>query len=113
MSKLAITERVDILPSQLVNATVVSLTKDLETLVGYSIQINWSSSSLVGTFTLEASNDNVNFTAIANTSQAISGSSGTHIYNAVLFHYEYVRCRFERVSGSGTMEMKFTAREEE
>lgn len=113
MSKLAITLRKDILPQQLVSGTVVSESIDLETFVGYSIQINWDTSTLTGSFTLEASNDNVNYTTIEGTTQAISGASDTHIYNAALFHYEYIRCRFTRVSGSGNMVMKFTGRQED
>lgn len=68
----------------------------------YSVQIDFSSGTLNGTLTLEASNTNVNYVTIAGTSQAIA-SGASHVYNVSGGNYMYYRVKWVPSSGTGTM----------
>jgi len=68
----------------------------------YSVQVDFSSGTLNGTLTLEASNTNVNYVTISGTSQAIA-SGASHVYNVSGASYKYYRVKWTATSGTGTM----------
>ncbi len=68
----------------------------------YSVQVDFSSATLNGTLTLEASNTNVNYVTISGTSQSIS-SGASHVYNVSGASYQYYRVKWVASSGTGTV----------
>lgn len=82
----------------------------------YSIQLTWASGSTpVGTFTLQGSNDSgdaspgqgtvqpINFTTISGSSQAISGNTGSILYDVPQCSYRWVRLVYTSNSGTATV----------
>lgn len=63
----------------------------------------WSNGSTpVGTIKVQGSNDNTNWVTV--NSQALSGNSGSLIYNDSSVGYAYVRSVYTRSSGSATLD---------
>lgn len=76
--------------------------RKLESTPGYAIQFSWSGASTpVGTFSLEASNDNSVYTTINESTVAVSGASDSIMINVERPAYLYVRVSYTRTSGSG------------
>lgn len=79
----------------------------------YSIQGVWTGGTAVGTFKLQGSNDPgdngvgntanqpTNWTDISSSSQAISGSPGSILYDVTECSYRWVRLVYTRTSGTG------------
>jgi len=87
----------------------------------FSIQAAWSGASVDGTLVLQASNDVggygdntitgvVNWTDIPNTSQAITDASGTHLWNIIGAGWRWVRVKYARTAGTGTMSARAQAK---
>jgi hypothetical protein len=82
---------------------------------GFSVQATWKDGSTpIGVLTLQASNEvdvfaigETQWVEIANTSQAVSGSSGTVLWDVVEPRYSHVRVYYSATSGSGTMRLSF------
>lgn len=90
--------------AQSMGADVTSSSKNLDGVVGYAVQFVWSGGgSPVGTFSLEASNDDENYTTISGSSFSVSGNSGNYLANVQFAGYSYVRAKYVRTSGSGTL----------
>lgn len=76
----------------------------------YSIQMKFSSATLNGTLSLEASNDEVEFVPLEESVQAVV--SGTkHLWNVWGASYKCVRISWLRSSGTGTMTASFLLKE--
>lgn len=69
----------------------------------FAVQVSFAGSSPTGTLTLEASNYlNGDYVTVTNSSQAIS-ADGTHMWNVYGAAYWFIRVKFTRASGTGTM----------
>jgi len=88
---------------------VTSNSWDLVDLDRFSVQVNFTGSDLVGTLTLEASNDDTNFITVTDSSQAVSASTD-HLYD-VTAGYRYVRLFWDYTSGSGNISAKVLVKE--
>lgn len=98
-------------PAQDAGASVVSADQDLGDLTAYSVHVVFAGAgNLVGTLTLEASNDDINYVEIAGTEQAVSNSE-QHLWNAADAGYRRVRVRWVYTSGSGTISAKFIGKQ--
>ena len=73
----------------------------------YSIQVVFSSATLNGTLTIEASNDNSNYVTISGTSQSIASGAG-HMYNVTDANYKFFRLAWAATSGTGTLTANVT-----
>lgn len=93
-------------------ATLASSAFDLGDLTCYSIEVVFSggATDLVGTLTLEASNDNTTFTTVTGSSQAITASAA-HMWNVVGAGYRWVRVRWTFTSGTGNMQAYLSVKE--
>lgn len=78
----------------------------------YAVQVNTSNfSTAVGlSITLEGSNDDVNYDAVAGTMNAITGN-GTGIINVAEAGYKHVRAALLITSGSADIEIIITGKE--
>lgn len=98
------------------SANITSLGINLISIYAYSIQVSWSAgTSPVGTFTLQGSNDAgdngsgqgvsqpTNWTTVTGSSQAISGTPGSILYDVVECSYRWVRLVYTATSGSATI----------
>ena len=82
---------------------------------GYSIQASWyDGSSPVGVMTLQASNEvdvyaqaAVQWVDIQNTSQTVTGASGSVLWDVVEPRYSHVRVYYSATSGTGTLRLSF------
>lgn len=75
----------------------------LDKVVGYAIQAVWTgSTSPNGSLTLQASNDNVNWSTLSGTSVAVSGSAGNTLWKESAPYYKYVRVAYTRTSGGAS-----------
>lgn len=104
-----------ILAPQAVSSDINSDSIRLDIREGYSIQAVWSGGSgFTGIFTLEASNDNVNFAPIPGSGVSVNGVTGTHIYDVGDFHYRFGRVSLDVTAGSVTnLEIKAVVRARE
>lgn len=89
----------------------------LANIFSYAIQAIWTGGGTpVGTFKLQGSNDNgesgtttlgatqpTNWTDITTSSQAITGNSGSVLYDAASCGYRWVRLVYTRTSGTATL----------
>lgn len=89
---------------------------NLFSIYAFSIQVNWSSGAAPsGTFNLQGSNDPgdagsgqavtkpTNFTNITNSSQAISGTPGSILFDVTECSYRWVRLVYTATSGSANV----------
>lgn len=83
-------------------ATLNSQSFQLGDLIFFSVHIVVSGTDVVGTFTLEASNDNTNWVTVASSSQAITLSADV-FYDVREATYRYARIAFTYTSGTGTI----------
>ena len=75
-----------------------------------SIMVAWEDGSSVDmTFSLLVSNNNVNFTEIAESVQTISGNSGVHIWD-ILTGVEFMKVRALVNGGSATFYVELNAK---
>lgn len=89
--------------------TVTSDSLNIQQAAGYAVQAVWSGTSPVGTFTVEASNDNINFTSILNSPVAISGNTGSLMINVENAFYGFIRVVYTATSGSGSLTVHINA----
>ena len=82
-------------------ASFNSVPLDLGDFVNASIQVSFSSGSLNGTLTLEASLDKVIWATVPSSSQAVAGGL-PYIYSLTTAGYRYVRAVWTWTSGAGT-----------
>lgn len=68
----------------------------------YAIAIKWTG-TIAGTFKLQASNDNVDFSDLTGSSTTITTGGGTYGWNQSAAGYTYVRVVFTQSSGSGNL----------
>lgn len=98
-------------------ATLTSTGIDLISAYAFSIQVTWSGgSATVGTFKLQASNDPgdngsgqgvsqpTHWTDVTSSSQAISGTPGSIMYDVTECAYRWVRLSYTNTSGTGTIQ---------
>ena len=88
---------------------------DLGDLRDYSIQVNFSGSTLAGTLKLQAivgdaEYANADWVDIASSSQAIT-SAASHIWNVTGASYKFVRAVWTASSGTGTMTVTLFVKE--
>lgn len=92
------------------SGNIVSVATLLAQVYGYSVQAVWGGGTApTGTFTLEASNDLtdkpgdvVNWDTVTGSSLAIS-ADGTYMWNFNGAFYRWVRLKYVRTSGNGTL----------
>lgn len=89
------------------NATSQSL--NIQQAAGYSVQAVWSGTSPVGTFEIQGSNDNTNFTTITSSPIAISGDTGSLLVNVEFAQYGYTRVKYNFSSGVGSLTVHINA----
>lgn len=107
---------IQLLTAQSMGASLASAGIFLANQYAYSIQGVWSAgTSPVGTFKLQGSNDSgdigsgqgvsqpTNWTDIADSAQAISGNTGSILYDVTQCSYRFVRLVYTRVSGTATL----------
>ena len=78
-----------------------SLPGNVTNVSGYSIQAVWTNgSSPIGTMSLQASNDSVNWSDIPNSSLPVAGNADNNIFNVSKHaYYNFVRLKYIRTSG--------------
>ncbi len=89
---------------------------NLISIYAYSVQVSWSGGTApVGTFTLQGSNDSgdagsgqavvqpTNWTTVTGSSQSISGSPGSILYDVTECSYRWFRLVYTATSGSATI----------
>lgn len=78
---------------------------DVQECRSYCVQAVWSAgSSPVGVFYLQGSVDASTYTDI--TSSAVSGNSGSILFNVELPAYRYIKTFYDYTSGTGTLTVK-------
>lgn len=81
---------------------LISLVQTLDTTRSYAVQFIWAgASSPVGSFALEASNDNSTFTPVTDSFASVTGNDGSIVVNVELPAYRYVRVHYTPTSGGG------------
>lgn len=81
----------------------------LDRRIGFAIDVQCTGSPN-GAFYLAASVDDVNFTVVDDSSEAITGA-GNILYNVKDAMYSYVKLCYTRSSGSGSATAKFSTKE--
>jgi hypothetical protein len=93
----------ELIPTQTAAAGITSVYYDLGDLTIYTVQVSFTGANVVGTLTLEASDDPaVGFVTVLDTSQAVAASGG-HMYNVVEAGYRFVRLKWVYTSGTGNI----------
>ena len=93
-------------------ANINSNALGLGDLKDFSIHVLFSGggSDLVGTLTLQSSNDELNWVEIAGSSQAVAASAD-HMYNVSNANYKFVRTVWSHTSGTGEIQGLGTIKE--
>jgi hypothetical protein len=108
-------KQIELLSLQTAAGSLVTQPIDLADLDKYAIAVIFSggAGNLVGTLTLEGSNDQsppTDFVTITGTSQAVATSTN-HMWNVNGGNYRFVRVRWVYSSGTGNMKINFTLKE--
>lgn len=85
----------------------------IDDLTIYSVQVVFTGVDVVGTLTLEATNDDsdsASWTTVQNSSQAVVASAN-HIWNVDGAGYRWCRARWVYTSGTGNIKMNTTIKE--
>lgn len=90
-------------------ADVTSTVKDISECTCVAVQGVWSAgSSPVGNMILQASLDDVTYSDIS--TLAVSGNSGSNLFNVDNPGYRYLRLFYDRTSGSGTLNVRISGK---
>ena len=86
-------------------ATVLSKPQFVGNVDGYSIQTTWSNGASItnAEVSLQCSNDGLNFSDIEDSTIAVSGASGTNMFNVTVFEYLFVRVKYTQSTGTGNL----------
>lgn len=93
------------------NATIVSDPINLTTKEGLCVHAVYTGSP-VGVLSLEASIDGLTYETIYNTTTAIS-AAGSQMFNVGPVFYPLLRLRYAFTSGTGTLNVLFSTKEDE
>jgi hypothetical protein len=88
-----------------ISGTVVTRSWKISRIFNHSLQLLWSDGPVVGSANIEVSLNNVDWSAMPNSSLPIAGSSGNHIWSMIDVHVNFVRLKFNYTSGSGTFKI--------
>lgn len=113
------TETAKIIDAAAMNADVTSTVKNINNVLRYSIQVYWAAGATpVGNLILQGSNDmrliadpassSAIFTDI--TTSAVSGNTGSVIFNVENPAYSFVRVFYDTTSGNGTLTATITTK---
>lgn len=96
------------------SATINGAAIDLDQIYGFSVQAIWSGTP-TGTLGLQFSNDiaqggaaPTNWTA--DSTQALSGSAGSYMWNIWPANYRWVRLVYTKTSGTGTLNATYVGK---
>lgn len=93
-----------VLDAQSMGGNLVSDRVNISRAGSVSVQYIWSSGSTpVGNLVTQGSNDGATWVDV--NSQAVSGSSGTHLLNIEEPAYMFLRATYARTSGSATLDV--------
>jgi hypothetical protein len=70
--------------------------------IGFSVQITWTGSSPVGQAKLQASINGVDYVDVDDSTDSISGNTGTTIWTVRNSSYRWVKVVYTRTSGTGS-----------
>ena len=92
---------------KIVDDTAITVSKNYESvqldhIYGFSVHFVWASTTADATIQIQASNNNVNWDAIASASQVIANNSGNVLFNIPDVFYKYFRCVVTVTSGTVT-----------
>ena len=91
-------------------ASVNSVPFQIDDLTVYSVQVTFSGLNVVGTLTLQASNDAVTWIDIEDSAQAVTASS-SHMWNVKGAGYRWSRAAWVYTSGTGNIGMTVCIKE--
>jgi len=103
-------KEIEIVSAQDASTAITSAPVDLGEQTEYSVQVSFSSGTLNGTLTLEASNDATTFATVTGSSQAVA-SGAQHVYNVGSAGYRFFRLVWANTSGTGTATAKCLIKE--
>lgn len=99
-----------LIPTSSAAVDVTSAAFDLGDITVYGVQVIFTGANVVGTLTLEASNNGSNFVTVASSSQAVTASAGAY-WSVTGAGYRYVRVAWDYTSGTGNITVELSAKE--
>lgn len=90
-------------------ATLISEANNVNEVISFCYQAVWSGAP-VGVVVLEASIDGTNFTEIDECRYTIVASPDTYMVNVEKHAYVFVRFKFTKTSGTGTLNVHFNSK---
>lgn len=113
MSEPIILQNEHVFNAQSMGTNLTSAVQDLTEAFGYACHFIWTGSP-VGDLITEGSNDPSVLTGSDNfctiDSQAAGGIAGQHLLNVEFNRYKFVRVRYVRTSGTGTLDAFISAK---
>ena len=100
---LLLFNNVSLLAATSMASNITSPAYDVSETTTYNIQAVWSGSTPIGTTQLQASQDGVTYTLIDGSILAVTGNTGSNMYNVQLPAYKWVQLVYTSASGTGTM----------
>lgn len=102
---------IQLVDAQSMGSSITSSSLNIQEAISYAVQAVWSAGATpVGTFDLQGSNDDSNFTSLLDSPAAVSGNTGSIIINVEKHAYGFIRIVYTRTSGSGTLNVKVNAK---
>jgi hypothetical protein len=101
-----------LIPTQSAAVDITSAAIELGDIQSFSVSVDFTGSNIVGTLTLECSNESATagFTTVASSSQAVT-SSADHMWSVSGAGYRWVRVFWDYTSGTGNITAKFVGKE--
>ncbi len=93
-------------------ASITGPTTTIDVVDQVCYQVAWSSSDAVGTISVQGSVDGVTFSDLTFTPALAqpSSNSGGYLINLALIPFTYIRFKYTRVSGTGTMTVSMSVK---
>lgn len=85
------------------SADATSASLDVKEAVTVAIQAVWTGATPIGTLHIQASCDGTNFTDVSGGSQAVTGNTGTLLFNLPNIGYSQLRAFYDNTSGTGNI----------
>lgn len=93
-------------------SSVTSSTTEINYQDNAGIIVTWAGTSPVGQFFVDVSNDNTNWVTLDfGSAVSISGDSGSHAIDMTQLPFSYIRSRYVKTSGTGTLNANLTIKE--
>lgn len=98
-----------LIDAQSMGTSITSSSQNMQRVISYAVQVYWTGTTPIGTFDLQASNDDTNYTSLLSAPIAVTGNTGSIMIDVAKRGYGYIKVIYTRTSGTGTITVQVNA----